>query len=92
MLLHVGGCKVARGGGWGGWRLGGLWWWRERARVCACPVPALCPHPFTHPPTPQSPPSPPLQNVPLRRMLWWAMVLGVVLGSSQLVLVSGLNR
>lgn len=33
-----------------------------------------------------------LKKVPLRTMLWWAMLLGTALGSSQLVLVSGLNK
>ena len=33
-----------------------------------------------------------LKKVPLRTMLWWAMLLGTALGSTQLVLVSGLNK
>ncbi|EFJ45107.1 hypothetical protein VOLCADRAFT_64019 [Volvox carteri f. nagariensis] len=33
-----------------------------------------------------------LKNVPLRRMLWWVMVVGTVLSSSQLILISGLHR
>ena len=33
-----------------------------------------------------------LKRVPLRRMLAWTMVLGVLLGSTQLLLVSGLSR
>ncbi|GLI60781.1 hypothetical protein VaNZ11_003013 [Volvox africanus] len=33
-----------------------------------------------------------LKTVPLRRMLWWVMVVGTVLSSSQLILISGLHR
>lgn len=41
-------------------------------------------------PTPtRLPPSP---QVPLKRMLLWAMLLGTALGSTQLLLVSGANR
>jgi len=32
------------------------------------------------------------KKVPLRKMLWWSMVLGTALGSTQLLLVSGANR
>ncbi len=31
-------------------------------------------------------------QVPLKRMLLWAMILGAALGSTQLLLVSGANR
>eukprot|EP00798_Chlamydomonas_sp_ICE-L_P015797 gene15797-21921_t len=33
-----------------------------------------------------------LKRVPLRKMLTWCMILGVLLGSTTLILVSGLNR
>ncbi|GIL81037.1 hypothetical protein Vretimale_9260 [Volvox reticuliferus] len=33
-----------------------------------------------------------LKTVPLRRLLWWVMVVGTVLSSSQLILISGLHR
>ncbi|MEW5305879.1 MAG: hypothetical protein WDW36_008394 [Sanguina aurantia] len=33
-----------------------------------------------------------LKRVPIKKMLSWAMGLGVVLGSTQLILISGLNR
>jgi hypothetical protein len=31
-------------------------------------------------------------QVPLRRMLFWSMILGTVLGSTQLLLISGASR
>ncbi|GLC69288.1 hypothetical protein PLESTF_000811800 [Pleodorina starrii] len=33
-----------------------------------------------------------LKTVPLRRMLWWVMLVGTTLSSSQLILISGLHR
>ena len=32
------------------------------------------------------------KRVPIRRMLIWAMVLGALLGSTTLILITGLNR